>query len=87
MGMDGFAPVGPFVRIRTRPVAAGAVALTDRVVGGEGVEMKRRRHLALSVPELSVFAGDWFAPEVILLAGVLVSAVRVVVARSRGTPR
>jgi transposase, IS6 family len=47
---------------------SGTVALTDRVVVGEGVEMRRRRHLAPSVSELSAFKGFRFPPEVILAA-------------------
>jgi IS6 family transposase len=36
--------------------------------GGEGVEMKRRRHPVAAVPESSAFAGLRFPPEVILLS-------------------
>src|SRR5438552_1064055 len=47
----------------------GTVALTDRVFGGEGVEMNhRRRQVAPLESELSAFAGFRFPPEVILLA-------------------
>jgi IS6 family transposase len=42
--------------------------LTGLVVGSEGVEMKRRRHLAPPVSELSAFRGFRFPPEVIVLA-------------------
>jgi transposase-like protein len=46
----------------------GTVALADRVLGGEGVEMRPRRPLVPSVVESSAFAGFRFPPEVILLA-------------------
>jgi IS6 family transposase len=42
--------------------------LTGLVVGGEGVEMKRRRRSAPPVLELSAFRGFRFPPEAIVLA-------------------
>lgn len=42
--------------------------MADRVLGGEGVEMRRCRRLAPFVLESSAFAGFRFPPEVILLA-------------------
>jgi IS6 family transposase len=45
----------------------GTVALADRVLGGEGVEMRRRR-LAPVVADRSAFVGYRFPPEIILLA-------------------